>query len=161
MQSNKKIKVKIADIAVGTSPQILTTFGLGSCVAVMLYDPVAKVGGMNHFLLPTESSSSRGKKNPAKFSDSGIEILLRKINDLGGKKERLVAKLVGGANMFPSLTKNSIGQKNVDAALKILNKHSITVSSMDTGGNWGRSVEFHLSDGNVIVKSYKRGEKRI
>lgn len=160
MSDSKKIKVKIADIVVGSSPSILTTYGLGSCVAVMIYDPVVKVGGMNHFLLPTESNASRGK-NPAKFSDTGIEILLKKIRDLGGKRERLIAKLVGGANMFPSLTKNSIGQKNIDAALRILKDHAITVDSMDTGGNWGRSVEFHLSNGNVIVKSYKKGEKRI
>ena len=160
MSDSQKIKVKIADIAVGSSPDILTTFGLGSCIAVMLYDPVVKVGGMNHFLLP-KNSCAKKDKNLAKFSNTGIEILIRKVKDLGAKKERLIAKLAGGANMFPTLTKNPIGQKNIDAAIEILEKYSIDIVSKDVGGNWGRSVDFHLYDGKVEIRSYKIGVKKI
>ena len=160
MSDSQKIKVRIADIATGSSPDILTTYGLGSCVAVMLYDPIAKIGGMNHFLLPSKLTG-RGNENLAKFSDTGIEILIKRIEDLGAKKERLIAKLVGGANMFPTLAKNSIGQKNIDAAIEVLEGYSINVAARDTGGNWGRSVDFYLSNGKVVVRSFKIGVKEI
>jgi len=160
MSESKKIRVKIADIAVSSSPYILSTYGLGSCVAVVLYDPEVKIGGMNHFLLP-ERVTRREDENLAKFSDTGIEILIKRIKDLGAKEERLVAKIIGGANMFPTLSKNAIGGKNIDAAMKILEKHSISVVAKDIGGNWGRSVDFYLSDGRVVVRSYKTGEKEI
>jgi len=160
MSDSRKIKVTIGDLAVGSSPYVISTYGLGSCVAVMLYDPVTKIGGMNHFLLPT-NTANRVEKNLAKFSDTGIKMLIEKLMMLGAKEERIIAKLVGGANMFPMLNKSSIGQKNIEAALKILGKYSINIVSQDTGGNWGRSVDFDLSNGNVIVKSYKTGVKKI
>mgnify|MGYP001029270472 CR=1 FL=1 len=160
MSDSRKIKVTIGDLAVGSSPYVISTYGLGSCVAVMLYDPVTKIGGMNHFLLPT-NTPNRVEKNLAKFSDTGIKMLIEKLMMLGAKEERIIAKLVGGANMFPMLNKSSIGQKNIEAALKILGKYSINIVSQDTGGNWGRSVDFDLSNGNVIVKSYKTGVKKI
>jgi chemotaxis protein CheD len=160
MPDSRKVKVKIADLAVSASPNILATYGLGSCVAVMLYDPVAKIGGMNHFLLPA-TQIGKQDDNPAKFSDSGIPLLIQRIEEHGAKKERLVAKVVGGANMFPSLTKNSIGKKNVDAATEILEKNGIKIVASDTGGNWGRSVDFDLETGLVIVRSYKKGEREI
>jgi chemotaxis protein CheD len=155
-----RIKVKIADVVIGESPVILTTYGLGSCVAVMVYDPVAKVGGMNHFLLP-HASPAKKNDNQAKFSDTGISMLIEKVEELGARKERLVAKIAGGANMFPSLTKNAIGQKNIDAALKVLKEQGIRVLSSDIGGNWGRSVDFDLSNGMVTVRSYRAGVKEI
>jgi chemotaxis protein CheD len=160
MPDPRKVKVKIADLAVGSSPSILVTYGLGSCVAVMLYDPVSKIGGMNHFLLPTTQVGGRDD-NPAKFSDMGIPLLIQRIKERGAKKERLVAKVVGGANMFPSLTKNSIGKKNVDAAHEVLEANGIAVIASDTGGNWGRSIEFDLDTGVVTVRSYKEGDREI
>lgn len=160
MPNPRRLKVKIGDLAVSASPHILVTYGLGSCVAVMVYDPVAKVGGMNHFLLPN-TQIGRQDDNPAKFSDSGIPLLIRRVQEQGAKKERLIAKVVGGANMFPSLTKNSIGRKNIDAANEILRKNGIEIVASDTGGNWGRSVDFDLDTGLVIVRSYKKGEREI
>jgi chemotaxis protein CheD len=160
MSDSQRIKVKIADLVIAKSPIIITTFGLGSCVAVMLYDSKLKVGGMNHFLLPKDNEDSPSE-NPAKYSDSGIELLIHKLEKIGAQKERMIAKLVGGANMFPTLTKSSIGQKNINAALETLKKHSVDVIGMDTGGSWGRSVEFHLSNGTVYVRSYKKGDKEI
>jgi len=160
MFDSEKIKVRIADIAVGSGRDILTTYGLGSCVAVMIYDPEAKIGGMNHFLLPTKSTV-RNEKNLAKFSDTGIEELIRKLIMTGAVVERLVAKVVGGSNMFPTLSKNSIGQKNIIAVETILKKHSIEIISRDVGGTWGRSVEFYVGNGKVIIKSYKKGVKEI
>ena len=160
MPDPQRVKVKIADLAVSSSPRILSTYGLGSCVAVMLYDPVAKVGGMNHFLLPTMKTGKQDD-NPAKFSDTGIPLLIQKVERHGAKKERLIAKVVGGANMFPSLTKNSIGKKNVDAATETLQKNGIEIVASDTGGNWGRSIDFDLDTGTVTVRSYKKGEREI
>lgn len=126
----------------------------------MLYDPIAEIGGMNHFLLPRKPTGKTAQ-NLAKFSDTGIGLLIEKVKELGAQEKRLVAKLVGGANMFPTLTKDSVGQKNIEAAINVLRQHSINVVAKDTGGNWGRSVDFYLSNGKVVVKSYKAGVKEI
>jgi chemotaxis protein CheD len=160
MSDCEKIRVGIADSVVASSPSIITTYGLGSCVAVMLYDPVARVGGMNHFLLPVKKKRSAENK-VEKYSKSGIEDLIRKVIDLGGKKERLVAKVVGGANMFPTLAQNSIGKKNTESAIKVLKSHSIDIVGRDTGGTWGRSIDFYLSTGKTVVRSNRKGNKEI
>ncbi len=160
MSDSQKIKVRIADIAVGSGRDILTTYGLGSCVAVMIYDPEMKIGGMNHFLLPTKPKMKEDK-NLAKFSDTGIEELIKELKTTGAVMERLVAKLVGGSNMFPTLSKNSIGEKNISAAETILKKHSIKIVSKDVGGTWGRSVDFYVANGKVIVRSFTKGIKEI
>ena len=160
MSDSQKIRVRIAEIAVGISPDVLSTYGLGSCVAVMLYDPVARVGGMDHFLLPKKPSNKEGD-NPAKFCDTGIALLIEKLLQMGAEKKRLEAKLVGGSNMFPTLTNESIGDKNVKAAVGFLKEYAIKIVGTDTGGNWGRSVDFYLSNGKVVVSSYKMGAKEI
>jgi chemotaxis protein CheD len=160
MPGPQRIRVKIADVVVGASPDVLATYGLGSCVAVMVYDPEAKVGGMNHFLLP-KTQLGKQDNNAAKFSDTGIPLLIERVEKGGGRRARLVAKIVGGANMFPSLTKNSIGSQNVEAATAMLKKNNIAIVASDTGGNWGRSVDFDLDTGTVTVRSYRKGEKEI
>lgn len=160
MSNSEKIRVGIADSAVAVSPSIISTYGLGSCVAVMLYDPVAKVGGMNHFLLTAKRKITVENKLE-KYSKTGIKDLIRRVIELGGKKDRLVAKIVGGANMFPTLAKNSIGKKNTDSAIEILESHSIDIVGKDTGGTWGRSVDFYLSTGKIVVRSNRKGNKEI
>lgn len=160
----ERIKVGIADLKVAVTPNILTTFGLGSCIAVALYDPVKKIGGLSHFMLP-DTSFSRNTSNPAKFATLAIDILIDKMVESGASKGRLTAKLVGGSSMFSSISNvNSsmnMGEKNYQAAKEILSKKGIKILAEEVGGNYGRSLDFFTENGTVLVKSVMMGEKEI
>ena len=95
----KVIKVGMADLNICKSPDIITTLGLGSCIGLTLYDPVTKVGGMVHYMLP-DSTQMRNNSNIAKFADTGIDELLKQVLRAGANRTRLVAKIAGGAKMF-------------------------------------------------------------
>ena len=108
------IKVGMADLKVCREPDSLTTLGLGSCVGVALYDPVTKISGLAHVMLPN-SKEIRNNANIAKFADTGIEETVRLMIGMGASATRLVAKIAGGAQMFAFSSKSSenlnIGQK--------------------------------------------------
>ena len=93
------IKVGMADLKVAKAPDSLITLGLGSCIGLTLYDPVLKVGGMVHFMLP-DSTKLKNNQNIAKFGDTGIRELYRLMIEQGASPRRLVAKIAGGAKMF-------------------------------------------------------------
>ncbi len=159
-----EIKVKIADFKVGRTSDTLTTFGLGSCVAVTLYDPEKRVGGLAHIMLP-DQSYSKETTNRAKFPQTAISDMCDEMVYLGGERKNFVAKVVGGANMFSTSGKEessqTMGSKNVEAAKSVLNATKIKIVAEDTGANYGRSVRLLLETGEVIVRSYRTGEKRI
>src|SRR6476646_3167371 len=94
-----EVRVKVAELAVARDEQTLITIGLGSCVAIVLYDGTTRVGGLAHVLLPDESMA-RDRANPAKFPASAVTLLLSEMTRLGADPRRVRAKLVGGASMF-------------------------------------------------------------
>ena len=96
---SKVIKVGMADLNICKSPDIITTLGLGSCIGLTLYDPVTKIGGLVHYMLP-DSTQMRNNSNIAKFADTGIDELLKQVLRAGANRTRLVAKIAGGAKMF-------------------------------------------------------------
>ncbi len=154
----KKV-VHIADYKISHNPNILLTNGLGSCIAVALYDKKKKLGGLLHFLLP-DSSLSVDVSNPAKFADMGIDQIVFEMIELGADIKHLKAKIVGGANMFSQIRRKNytpIGSRNIEAAKVNLDRHGIPIIGEDTGADYGRSVEFYLDSGLVIVKSFKMG----
>ena len=121
------IKVGMADLNVCKAPDGLTTLGLGSCIGLTLYDPVTKIGGMVHYMLP-DSTKVSNNSNKAKFADTGIEELLKKVIAAGASKTRLVAKIAGGAKMFEVSGLSdvgNIGARNAEAAKKILKEKGI------------------------------------
>jgi chemotaxis protein CheD len=155
----KVIKVGMADFKIARSGEILTSIGLGSCVAIVLYDEKMRLGGLGHIMLP-ERSLARDKSNPAKFADSCTDLMLRVLKRKGSKN--IKAKLFGGANMFPSVKANhlmNIGNRNSAAAKKILKMCSIPIVASDLGGNCGRTVTFTIDTGQVEVKSIGKLEK--
>ncbi|WZL74868.1 chemotaxis protein CheD [Clostridiaceae bacterium 35-E11] len=157
------IKVGMADLNVTKKEGILTTLGLGSCVGVTLYDPITKVAGLVHVMLPS-SKSIRNRNNPAKFADTGVTLLLEKVVQLGANKERLVCKLAGGAQMFSFANKNDImkiGERNVIATKEILKELKIPIVAEDTGGNFGRTIELYSNTGVLFVKTIGHGVKQI
>src|SRR5215211_7979377 len=123
-----EIRVQVADYAVAASGTI-STVGLGSCVAIVLYDAAVHVGGMAHVLLPSEAMS-RDRSNPAKFPSSAVPLLLKEMGALGARKERMSAKIVGGASMFANLIPAggiNIGERNVAAVRDVLAEARIPI----------------------------------
>lgn len=159
--SGTEIRVKVADCAVGRDDQRLITIGLGSCVAIMLYDEAVRVGGLAHTMLPDETMA-RDRSNPAKFPSPAVELLLVQMTLLGADIRRIRAKLVGGASMFASLIPAGsiqIGERNVTAARQALRHHGVPIIAEDVGSDHGRSVQFFLEDGRVEIRSLKKGNR--
>jgi chemotaxis protein CheD len=152
-----EIRVCVADYAVSARGTILT-IGLGSCVAIVLHDPAARVGGLAHVLLPS-ASMSRDRSNPAKFPDTAVPLLLSEMGQLGAKRERVTARIVGGASMFANLipTGINIGERNVVAAREALRRARVPIVAEDVGSDYGRSVFLSTGDGRVEVRSLRRG----
>lgn len=159
----KMIKVGMADLNVCKPPDALTTLGLGSCVGIVLYDPVTKVSGLAHVMLP-DSTQIKNNSNIAKFADTAIDKLIDDMVKLGANKSRLVAKLAGGAQMFSFGTTNDlmrIGDRNIIASKQKLSKLGIRVLAEDTGANYGRTIEFYPENGNLFIKTIGKESKTI
>lgn len=157
------IKVGMADYKTGRSPASLISYGLGSCVGIALYDPVAKVGGLAHIMLP-DSTQARATENPAKFADTCLPIMLEEILKLGATKSRILAKIAGGAQMFTFANATDImrvGERNSEAVRTILKKLELRMVAEDTGGNYGRTVELKLESGGFRIKTIDKGEKEL
>ncbi len=157
------IKVGMADLNICKAPDVITTLGLGSCIGLTLYDPVTKIGGMVHYMLP-DSTQVRNHENIAKFADTGIDELLRRVVAAGANRQRLVAKIAGGAKMFETTSVSSIGnigERNAETAKRILKQKGIRLVAEDTGLNYGRTVELHCETGDFHIKAVGRPLKVI
>ncbi|TCS80969.1 chemotaxis protein CheD [Pectinatus cerevisiiphilus] len=157
------LRVGIADYKVGRSPNMIISYGLGSCVGITLYDSKIKVGGLVHIMLP-DSTQARANENPAKFADTGIPLLLKEIIALGAEKSRVEAKLAGGSQMFQFAGASdimAIGKRNAELAKKTLQQCGIRIISEDLGGTYGRTVEMDLNTGLYKIKTINKGEKTI
>ncbi len=160
---NKMIKVGMADLKSCKSPEILTTLGLGSCVGIVLHDPVTKVSGLAHVMLP-DSTQIRNNNNVAKFADTAIDKLIGDMIALGANRKRLVAKIAGGAQMFSFDSANEmmrIGERNAKATKVKLKALDIRVLAEDTGANYGRSIEFYSETGDLLIKTIGREPKTV
>ena len=156
----QEILVKVADYAVAADG-VIATVGLGSCVAITLYDPTARVGGLAHILLPDESMS-RDRSNPAKFPATIVPLVLDEMRRLGASRRRVRAKIAGGASMFSNLLTSgaiNIGERNVAAVRAVLAGAKVPIVGEDTGGDHGRSVYLFTGDGRVEVRSLRKGPR--
>ncbi len=158
------IKVGMADLNICVSPDGITTLGLGSCVGIAIRDPITKIGGLAHIMLP-DSKSIRNNSNIPKFADTGIEELVRRIVAKGANRSRLVAKIAGGAQMFSFQGGNSeavrVGERNVEASKKKLAELKIPILAEDTGKNFGRTVIFYPETGDFIIRAVGKPERTI
>lgn len=157
------ITVGMADLNICRAPDVLITVGLGSCIGLTLYDPVMKIGGMVHYMLP-DSSITPNNSNIAKFADTGIPELVKRITMAGANRTRLIAKIAGGAKMFgvnQMSNIGSIGERNALAAKQILGNFNIKLVAEDTGLNYGRTVELHCDTGDFYIKAIKKPIKII
>ena len=162
---SKMIKVGMADLKTCMSPDSVITLGLGSCVGIAIRDPVTKIGGLAHIMLPDSKAMLKGCQNIAKFADTGIEELVRQMEKLGAARFRMVAKLAGGATMFsfegsnPSI--GQVGSRNVEASKAKLMELKIPILAQDTGANYGRTVVFYPETGEYHIRAVGRKESII
>lgn len=159
------IKVGMADLKICKAPDALTTLGLGSCIGACLYDPVVKIAGMVHYMLP-DSTKIKSNQNIAKFGDTGIRELIRLMEEAGARKSRIVAKIAGGARMFAvSASVNfpglNVGENNIEAARLNLSENGIAIIAEDVGLNYGRTIEFYAEDGSLTIKAVGKDIKVI
>jgi chemotaxis protein CheD len=149
------IKVGMAELKVARAPGKIAALGLGSCVAICVYDPEVKVGGIAHVMLPL-SSMATDIQNRAKFADTALPFLLEEMEKIGAKRERLDIKLVGGAEMFTHEIKNErlkIGERNLQVIEDSCQKLGLKISDRCVGSNTGKSVTMDLESGTVQVKT--------
>jgi len=146
--------VDIADckLAAAREGEILT-YALGSCVGVVIHDPVAGVGGLLHILLPdSRLSPEEAARNPFKFADTGIPEMFHQAYRLGAEKRRLNVFLVGGSALSDQNGVFAVGVKNVTAARKILWRAGVFVQAEATGGSLSRTLRLDLKTGDVAVR---------
>lgn len=161
--NNNMIKVGMADANVCVPPNTITTLGLGSCVGIVLYDPVKKIAGLAHIMLP-DSTKIMNNSNKYKFADTAIDALIIEMEKIGADKRSLIAKIAGGAQMFSfgnNVDMLRIGDRNVEATRDRLYKLGIPILAEDTGSNYGRTIEFNPKTGLLHIKSVGMKEKII
>lgn len=162
---NDIIKVGMADLKTCVSPNGVTTLGLGSCVGIAIRDPVTKIGGLAHVMLPDSTAIKNGYLNVAKFADTGIVELVKQMEKLGANRSRMVAKIAGGATMFSfqggSSTMGQVGQRNVEATKAKLKDLKIPILAEDTGQNYGRTVVFFPETGDFHIRAVGKSESVI
>jgi len=159
-------RVRMGEILVREAPAQLAIYGLGSCVAVFIHDPARKIAGLAHILLPAPIPRGAGAAEgpTGKYAGTAIPAILEAIRGLGGRPESCVAKVAGGAHMFaatPSTDRETLGERNIRAALEALARHGIEIAGMDIGGSYGRTVVADAGSGAVTVTSLKRDAKKI
>ncbi|MFD2116806.1 chemotaxis protein CheD [Paenibacillus yanchengensis] len=163
MQTNL-VKVGMADLNIASHGHLLKTTGLGSCVGLTLFDQVAKIAGMAHVMLPSSSIARDATFNEAKYADTAIPKLIKLMEHTGAKRERLVAKMAGGAQMFAFAAQTDslrIGPRNVEACTLLLEQLRIPLHAQDTGGGYGRTIELDSHTGILMIRSVQYGVKEI
>jgi chemotaxis protein CheD len=154
--------VEIADLAVSNAAGgCLVTHSLGSCIGVAIWDPVARVGGLLHFMLPDSNSSpEKATVLPAMFCDTGVTRMFFSAYELGAAKRRLVVKIAGGAALLGNAGQLSVGKRNYLALRKLFWKNGVVIEKEDVGGSASRTMTLDLETGAVIVQT-RAGEVQL
>jgi len=147
------LTVEISDLKVSANPtDMLITYALGSCIAVMVHDPVRKVGGMIHYMLPlSEIAPEKAQEKPAMFADTGIPELFRSMYGMGCDKKNLVVKVAGGGALYDDKGLFSIGKRNYTVLRKMFWKAGVIISAEDVGGAKSRTARLWVADGRCTI----------
>lgn len=150
-----EIVVGISDVKVSNNVNdVLVTYALGACVGVVVYDPVVRVGGLLHYMLPDSAlDPDKAREKPAMFADTGIPLLFKSCYKLGAEKKRMLVKVVGGASILDDTNYFRIGQKNIMALRKIFWKNNVLIDKEDTGKNCNRTIRLYMASGKLTVKT--------
>ncbi|THE62840.1 chemotaxis protein CheD [Salinadaptatus halalkaliphilus] len=148
------VKVGISELAVSDGGDTLTSHGLGSCLAIALYDPETEIGGLAHAMLPDGDAMANSDRKPGKYADTAIRALLRRMVERGASYTSVEAKLAGGSDMFEFESfGDGVGHRNVVAARDELEKLGVPIVAEDIGGEHGRTVTFTPGTGELVVKA--------
>jgi chemotaxis protein CheD len=156
----EQVPVRIGEVKVAAGSSVLFTIGLGSCVAVALYDAQLQLGGLAHAMLP-HPGAGRKDAPPGRFATTAITELLALLEAEGASLKRLRARLAGGASMFRDVLEGDglrLGRRNVEAAREALASAGIPLDGEDVFGTYGRSVFLRTSDGTLLVTSVKHDD---
>ena len=157
------IIVGVSDMKVSSNPDsVLITYSLGSCIGISIYDSVARVGGLLHFMLPeSKLDEAKARKNPFMFADTGIPALFEAAYKRGAVKQRMKVVVVGGAQVLDQKGFLNIGKRNHMAVRKIFWKNKVMTDYEEVGGNVNRTIKLHIRDGEVWLKTSGREFKKI
>ena len=153
--------VGVADMKVSNNPgESLITYSLGSCIGLVIYDPVARVGGILHYMLPESSiDAEKAAARPYMFADSGIPRLFKTAYTLGAVKHRMKVYVAGGAEILDQSGFFNIGKRNYMALKKMFLKNNVMIDKQDVGGTTNRTVRLEIGTGDIYVKT--SGEKEV
>lgn len=140
----------IGEMKVAHNPSSLMIMGLGSCIGLTFYDRYARVGGIAHIMLP-DSKGVTAKS--CKYADTAVPLLLKAMFRRNAKKDKIVAKMAGGASMFSAMDTLQIGRRNTEVVKEALKKEGIRLIAEDTGGNCGRTITLDTRTGKLSVKT--------
>ena len=157
------IIVGVSDMKVSNDvTSLITTYSLGSCIGIAIYDPVAHVGGIAHYMLPeSELDPAKAEKNPYMFADTCIPLLFKSAYKLGAKKQRMRVVMAGGAQILDQKGFFNIGKRNHMAARKIFWKNKVMVDHEEVGGNVNRTVRLAVKNGKIWLKISGNGEIEV
>lgn len=146
--------VSISDIKVSDrEDETIITYSLGSCIGVAVFDPVRKIGGMIHYMLPASKiSPDKAKANPAMFADTGVPMLLNNLLQNGAEKGRLLIKIAGGAQLMDDNKVFNIGERNLLMLRKILWANNLLIKAQHVGGAVARTLKLEIATGRVTVR---------
>lgn len=164
MDSSQVVKVGIADMNLVKAPYLIRTSGLGSCVGVVIYDQGKELAGLVHVMLPDSSLAKSKEINVAKYADTGIKELVRRLTEKGARTYSLKAKIAGGAQMFNFANSSDlmrIGPRNVEAVKRELKNLNIEIVAEDVGGNSGRTIEFNPKTCILTIRTVNKGTKEL
>jgi chemotaxis protein CheD len=156
------VVVGVSDMMVSNNPETtLVTYSLGSCIGLAIYDPIVKVGGMLHFMLPDSClDPEKAQKNPYMFADTGIPLLFKETYKLGAKKNRMQVVVVGGAQVSKGKDFFNIGKRNYLALRKIFWKNNVMVNFKSVGGNDNRTIRLDIRNGRTWLKESGKRQGR-
>jgi chemotaxis protein CheD len=149
------VKLLPSEYYVTTTDSVLTTV-LGSCVAACIFDTENRVAGMNHFMLPEEGdAATRGAAESMRYGAYAMEVLIRDLIRAGARRERLQAKVFGGAAVLANMTTLNIGDRNADFVLRFLRAEGIGIAAQDLRGQHARRVCFIPASGKAVVRKLR------
>lgn len=155
--------VGVADMKVSNNPEVsLITYSLGSCIGLVIYDPVVKVGGILHYMLPESSiDNEKASRKPFMFADTGIPRLFKTAYKFGAKKHRIKIYVAGGAKILDQKSFFNIGKRNYMALKKIFFKNEVMIDKQDVGGDINRTVRIEIATGDIFVKTSGSKEVKV
>lgn len=149
------ITVGVGDLQVSRDPNsVIVTYGLGSCIAVLAHDPIRRIAGMVHYMLPLASlTPEKSRERPAMFGDTGVPLLFKRLAELSANKSDLVVKVIGGASIQDTNGTFEIGKRNYVILRKLLWSAGVAIRAESVGGSVARTARLFVGDGRVTVRA--------